>query len=799
MVPPQFRNRDPRYPPPPPNQQKQKQPPLPPPRPPQQEGEETKEEGQDNQITGNEEADDVVEITTEQQEGEQKREDPEQNPLPRRPPPPALPQWTDSTSAGQEWNSYSAQSYDDQQQQQQQQQQYYQNQWQDPGGMVRPPPPQHYYDYDQHPQHGDTYSYLEEELNESLVRESSLITQLDNLTSAVVLMEQREELHMRQLDVLTERVIDVEAKAAEDRNLLFEYEANCTALGATILGLQEELDEWQTRCKDLVQRHDDDQIKLKELQDAIKGKQTQAEELAIAMEQLRMVQKRREVDHYSGRSSNKKGGLFSWVFGMFGFGGSDDRYDDEIAEESYEMAKSTLLRALQSERANVHELETAVASLQQNNSAISDMVESRDSIINELNNRIAVFEEDKVVLKAALRQLQKEMKEEAPKTQKLVEDLAAAEEEINRLKQEIHSIIGTHQDEFAALQATISQKQKKITDAESNLTAIGTYVDKLEERLTSFAVTRRDMEERENKCKEIEKAAEETEVQRKALQTQVEEYKKEQDDLKKLLEELATERTNLQKENRKLYTEREFRIGEQEQLEVRCKALEADKKSTEEELQEWKDKCENLVPELEISKESKVKLEEQVKILEETQERLQALQEQNKDLIEKYEKIQAELSEVVEEKSQLQLTVTNMTQLIAEKEEAGKKASEVVNNTKHDDDDDHNTSTKEDDEESRSTQPPTYRPKIPATFSKIPERKVPLRTLRKKLSKLTGLHGLITPKSAGASPSTRTPLPRTPLTKQQQQQQVPIGGSPPSSEEKLREQVRLPPPPPPLP
>lgn len=68
-----------------------------------------------------------------------------------------------------------------------------------------------------------------------------------------------------------------------------------------------------------------------------------------------------------------------------------------------------------------------MASLQQNNSAISEMVESRDSIIDELNNRISVFEEDKVVLKAALRQLQKEIKEEAPKAQKLMDDLAAAE------------------------------------------------------------------------------------------------------------------------------------------------------------------------------------------------------------------------------------------------------------------------------------------------------------------------------------------------------------------------------------
>ena len=68
-----------------------------------------------------------------------------------------------------------------------------------------------------------------------------------------------------------------------------------------------------------------------------------------------------------------------------------------------------------------------ISAAQQNNSAIAEMVSSRDSLIDELNDRVAVFEEDKVVLKAALRQLQKEMKEEAPKTQKLVEDINEAQ------------------------------------------------------------------------------------------------------------------------------------------------------------------------------------------------------------------------------------------------------------------------------------------------------------------------------------------------------------------------------------
>ncbi len=91
-----------------------------------------------------------------------------------------------------------------------------------------------------------------------------------------------------------------------------------------------------------------------------------------------------------------------------------------------DLARSTLLHALQTERNNVDELEAALSATQQNNSAIAEMVSSRDLIIDELNDRVAVFEEDKLVLKAALRQLQKEMKEEAPKTQKLILDLETA-------------------------------------------------------------------------------------------------------------------------------------------------------------------------------------------------------------------------------------------------------------------------------------------------------------------------------------------------------------------------------------
>lgn len=610
---------------------------------------------------------------------------------------------------------------------------------------LQPPPPAHYYsnyESNDHTQQQYLTNYLQDELNHSLARESSLILQLDNLTSAFVVMEEREELHMRQLDVLTERLIDVEAQAAEDRCFLAELEGNCTASGNTIGDLQEDLDEWQKKCQEYQKRHEDDKKMLAELQKAIKDKQAESEELAIAMEQLRMIEKRKNVN-YPARISQKQGGLIGWVLSWFGMGGDIERYDGEIREESYEMAKSTLLQALQTERSNVHELEATVASLQQNNSAISEMVESRDMIIDELNSRIAVFEEDKVVLKAALRQLQKEMNEDAPKTQKLLDDLSDAEKEIDRLKADINSIIGTHQEELVALQATISQKQKKINDAESNLTAIGTYVDKLEDRLTSFAITRRDIEDREKKCKEIEQAAQETDKKRISLQAQVKEYQLQEEDLKRLLEELATERTNLQKENRKLCTEREFRIGEQEVLESKLKILGSEKKSLEEELQAYELKCENLLSELKNSKESSLELEVKLQTLQQKQDTLQSIQNENQLLLEKIDKITDELSAAIEKNAEQEGTNVNMTKEFTGAEEAGEISEE---STKYKSAAMLSSESKTQDESSRGRPPLSTRNGQPASSSPT-DRNIPLRSVRKALSKATGLHGVITPSS----------------------------------------------------
>lgn len=204
------------------------------------------------------------------------------------------------------------------------------------------------------------------------------------------------------------------------------------------------------------------------------------------------------------------------------------------------------------------------------------MVESRDMLIDELNNRVAVFEEDKIVLKAALRQLQKEIKEEAPKTQKLVDDLKDARQEVQSLNKMIDSILSDHQTEVSLLQNVITQKQKAINDTESNMTVIGTYVDKLEERLATFAIAKRDIELREKRCLEIEERVSQKEEENARLLTSIEELKKDQEELKHLLKDLVDERTQLQTEKTEIKSERDKILAEGVNLKDMILSLETD-------------------------------------------------------------------------------------------------------------------------------------------------------------------------------------------------------------------------------
>lgn len=452
------------------------------------------------------------------------------------------------------------------------------------------PPPQDWHQQQSfYPQEGediDDFQRLQRGLDEALTRESELLGHVQNLTSAIATFQQREDLHVRQLDVLTERVMDAEAQTASEQNALLEYQANCTELGHALAVLQDEIKEWENKCANLTARHLSDEAKLTEMMAQVKARNAEVEQFATIVEKSRLADER---DRYVAERMRKKKqrGFFAWLFGI------GDGVDGE-EERLQELARSTLLRALQTERDNVHELEAILSILQQNNSAISEMVESRDELIDELNDRVAVFEEDKLVLKAALRQLQKEMADEAPKTQKLIDDLRSAREHVNALKDEVNSLIKTHQKEVSLLKEVISKKQLAINETESNLTMIGTYVDKLEERLASFAIARRDIEIREQMCNSIKQQSVEVQNECEILRKQAAEYAAEHDELKKLLEELVTERSAIQSDKAQLQIERDNLIIQSDMLRSTIVSLEDDVGGLHDVIDEWKYKASEL-------------------------------------------------------------------------------------------------------------------------------------------------------------------------------------------------------------
>jgi chromosome segregation ATPase len=364
------------------------------------------------------------------------------------------------------------------------------------------------------------------------------------------------------MDVLTERIMEVESRAAQEKIQLVEVQANCSALQKDIAVARGELAAYEERCREFVERQQGLEADKVDLSKGLKLAQREAENLATLIERHRLSE---EKEEYSTKRRQSRG-FFAW---LFGFGQSDD----EDWEDLKETARSTLLKALQNERNNVDELETSVASLQANNSAIADQVESRDAIIDELNSRIAVFEEDKVVLKAALRQLQKEIKEEAPKTARLLADLEVTREEIGQLEVEIETMEETHVNETAQLEDIIATRDMLLKQSEANLTMIGTYVDKLEERLADFAVARRDIQVRSKALDGLEDQMQTLTSENSKLLEQMGVYDDEHAQLKKLLEEMAIERGRLLKSSQQLTLDQNGTRAENQQLQTSLQSI----------------------------------------------------------------------------------------------------------------------------------------------------------------------------------------------------------------------------------
>ena len=171
-----------------------------------------------------------------------------------------------------------------------------------------------------------------------------------------------------------------------------------------------------------------------------------------------------------------------------------------------------------------------------------------------------------------------------------------------RLAAEIESLVDMHQDEIGALQRSIASAQFAANVSESNLTAIGQYVDTLEQRLASFAIIRRDVETRELKCKEAEEQALQLEEERDNLQTKIEEFEVEQSDLKALFEELVEEQTSLRTENAELEKERDSLLQGAQRSREALASLEVNMKRRDGEIEEWKTKAVEFEKELNSTK-----------------------------------------------------------------------------------------------------------------------------------------------------------------------------------------------------
>ena len=217
---------------------------------------------------------------------------------------PALPVMVDSQK-NEPWSQQQQQQVDSQQQQQQQ-----------PWGGAWENDPQ--YAQQQQPYYAGDSQYnnqqwptIEQQLDESINREYMLASQVQNLTETIRAVQSQDQLHTRQMDVLTERIMEAEAQIAHEHNAALEYQTNCTEMARQIAVLHDELLDWQSRCAGFADQHKVSETKIKELKKDLKEARAEAENLAISIENSRIR------DHMDGSSLTKKKksrGLLGWIF-----------------------------------------------------------------------------------------------------------------------------------------------------------------------------------------------------------------------------------------------------------------------------------------------------------------------------------------------------------------------------------------------------------------------------------------------------------------------------------------------------
>ena len=423
----------------------------------------------------------------------------------------------------------------------------------------------------------DEYQHILNELDESTIREMTYMNQIQNLSSYIDTITQETTYLSNKVDILVERLADSTSNYHHVKNQNIELSSNCTILSSMIDTLQQEMQVIIDTNIQLQEQNDEyEHVIITGLRSELRRTTDTLERLSCLVENERFEEeKSRFLDELHIKQvrerkklNSKKRSFWGWLFGwsittnvndVDGSGSSSSSGknnqmsiainadeismdDEERTRAARELARTTLLHALQVERSNVDELEVALDTLRSNNTAIMDMVNSRDSIISELNERVSVFEEDKLVLKAALRQLQQEMKDEAPRTNQLVLNLEKAHVRENELLNEIKCLDEEYKLERDVLESRISNITSVYNTTRAELELVGFYVDQLEDRLANFAIARRELEIREVECNKLE-------VSTNELTTIIEEYKHRTDELllernetRAVLTELVTER-----------------------------------------------------------------------------------------------------------------------------------------------------------------------------------------------------------------------------------------------------------------
>jgi hypothetical protein len=98
--------------------------------------------------------------------------------------------------------------------------------------------------------------------------------------------------------------------------------------------MQEELSDWQQRCQEFAERHTADQAAMEELKQKIKEKELEAEDLAIAMENLRLAERRRGASQSRGHRK----GMLAWML-SFILPRKED-YTESMRDVSFEQKKT---------------------------------------------------------------------------------------------------------------------------------------------------------------------------------------------------------------------------------------------------------------------------------------------------------------------------------------------------------------------------------------------------------------------------------------------------------------------------